>query len=73
MDSRRFEFSTVLWDDSPEMHKKVFDFLMENYFLKYEAFHGEVIMQNDECMISAPEVLSDIADEIVKFKFKANS
>jgi hypothetical protein len=57
----------VEYEDIPEMHKKVFDAVL-NYFKKHHAFHGEVIMQCDNTIIDAPNVLSNIADNIMKFK-----
>jgi len=38
------------------------------YFIDHEAFSGETIMQDDDCIIDAPEVLADIADNIFKFR-----
>ena len=57
----------VSFEDSPELHKKVFEHLLENYFKKYNCYFGECIMQDDDSQIYAPEVLSDIADDIIKF------
>lgn len=57
----------VEYEDTPEMHKKVFDAVLE-YFKKHQAFHGEVIMQCDDPIIDAPNALSNIADDIMKFK-----
>jgi len=54
----------ISYEDSPEVHKAVFDYLMENYFKKYDAYLGEVIMQSDDPQIYAPEILSEIADNI---------
>jgi hypothetical protein len=36
---------------------------LTKYFEKYGV--GEMIMQNDDALIEAPEVLSDIADDIL--------
>jgi len=58
----------VSFEDSPDLHKRVFDFLMENYFKKYDCFFGEGIMQSDDPQIYAPEVLADIADNLIKFE-----
>lgn len=57
----------IEYEDTPEMHKKVFDKVLD-YFKKHEAFHGEVIMQCDDTIIDAPNVLADIADDIILFK-----
>lgn len=59
---------TVSYEDSPEMHKKVFDHLIENYFKKHGSYCGESIMQSDDPQIYAPELLSEIADDIIKFE-----
>lgn len=55
------------YEDTPEMHKKVFDKVLD-YFKKHEAFRGEVIMQCDNPIIDAPNVLAEIADDIISFK-----
>ena len=39
---------------------------IENWIRKYHATAGEVIMQSDDCIISAPDLLSDIIDDIIK-------
>lgn len=38
------------------------------YYLKHEAFVGEVIMQADNPQIEASWYLSEIADNIIEFK-----
>lgn len=58
----------VSYEDNPEVHKKVFEYLMENYFKKYNCFFGEGIMQSDDPQIYAPQVMANIADDIVKFE-----
>lgn len=63
---------TVSYEETPELHKAVFDKVMQ-YYMKHEAFHGEVIMQDDDCIIYAPETLAIIADEIIKFKVESHS
>ena len=68
MASIKTEYGVITYNDSPEVHKRVFDFLVENYFKKYDAFCGETIMQSDNPQIYAPEVLSDIADDIIQFE-----
>lgn len=62
-----WERGTVTFDDSREVRDKVFDALIENFYMRFCSFHGESIMQGDEPQIHAPEVLADIADEILKF------
>lgn len=36
--------------------------MIENWIKANRAFAGEVIMQSDECLISAPEMLADLVD-----------
>ncbi|MVW92421.1 hypothetical protein FCL53_10635 [Elizabethkingia meningoseptica] len=50
----------VIW--TPEKIDKAINKLSE-FFEVYGV--GEVIMQSDEALINAPEVLSDIADDIL--------
>lgn len=57
----------VTFEYTPEMHKAVFDTVLE-YYKKHHSFHGEVIGQSDNCIIDAPDVLANIADTVIKFK-----
>lgn len=60
----------ITYEDSPEVHKAVFNHLIENYFKKHEQFSGEGILQDDDATIYAPDAMADIADDIIKFKFE---
>lgn len=70
------EFKTkdfvVKFDDSKEVKDKVFEYLLNKFYLKYESFSGESIHQTDDPQIYAPEVLADIADKIIKFDVEWN-
>lgn len=57
----------VEFDDTPEMRQELFDKVLAFYF-EHESFSGEGIMQSDGPLIAAPELISDIADDIFKFK-----
>ena len=63
----KFNDYTVIHSATPEMKEAVFKAVM-NYFQAHKAFHGEVIMQSDACIIDAPSVMAYIADDIIKFK-----
>jgi len=39
---------------------------IERWIRKHDATMGEVIMQSDKCLLSAPELLTEIVDEIIK-------
>lgn len=54
------------YDDSESVKNAVFERVME-FFKTHESFHGEQIMQSDSPLIDAPNVLADIADNIIKF------
>jgi hypothetical protein len=54
---------------SPEVAQKVLDKIIE-WMGEHSAAHsGEGIMQNDDCLIDAPELISDIIDDILKPKY----
>ena len=38
------------------------------YCIEHNCIDGEVLHQNDECLIEAPSVLSDIIDNILEFE-----
>lgn len=61
------EVCTVKFDDSPEVVKAVFEKLITDYYCKHQSFKGESIMQSDNPQIEAPVILSEIADDILKF------
>lgn len=58
---------TVKFDDSQETKDKVFQYLLDNYFFKHESFCGESIMQSDNPQIEASWIMSELADDIIKF------
>lgn len=60
------------FNDDDVTKQKVFDRVMD-YFLKYECFCGESIHQSDDPLIYAPNVMSDIADDILQFKYKGDN
>lgn len=62
------KYSTVTYNDTPEIRDAVFERVMQ-YFKEYECFIGEEIHQSDDPIIYAPNVLSDIADDIIKFNY----
>jgi hypothetical protein len=39
---------------------------IEKWIIEHGAFAGEVIMQDDDAQITAPELLSDLVDDIIK-------
>jgi len=62
-----FDGFVVEFDDSQEVKNAVFDRVME-YFVNCESFSSETIMQYDSAIISAPDLMGDIADNVIKFK-----
>lgn len=61
--------ATVSYDETPELRVKLWDRVLE-FYKKHEAFSGEHIMQSDNPQIEAPELLSEIADDIFNFETK---
>lgn len=57
----------IEYDDSPEMKEKVFNRIIQ-YFKKHNSWSGESVMQCDNPQMEAPEVMAEIADDIIKFK-----
>ncbi len=66
MKTIEFDEFTLTYSDNLEVQKAVFDKLI-SWYMEYELFSGESIMQNDDGQIYAPVLLSDIADDIIKF------
>ena len=57
------------YPDDNKIKQAIFDRIIK-YFKTCEAFQGESIYQNDDAQIDAIEVMSDIADDILKFNVK---
>jgi hypothetical protein len=62
----------VHFDDSEETKKQVFEAVI-SWFQDHEVFIGEGIMQSDDCLIEAPELLAQLADNIIKFEYEDDS
>lgn len=56
----------VTFDDTPEVRDAVFEKLLA-FYVKYQCFDGECILQSDNPQIYAPITLSGIADKHLKF------
>lgn len=56
----------VHYDNSQEIKDKVFERLIK-FFFEHECFHGESFMQCDSPLLDAPEMISEILDDIIKF------
>lgn len=61
----------VTYRDDQDVRDAVFNRLIA-WYREQEAFNGESICQCDGPIIDAPNVLSDIADNIIKFEVKDN-
>lgn len=59
----------VLINDSQDEKELIFERIVK-YMEDNNCFSGESLHQDDECLISAPDVLSDIIDDILKPKYK---
>lgn len=57
----------VTYNETDELKDEVFQKLID-FFKKYNAFSGDSIMQNDDPLIYASELLSDICDDLICFK-----
>ena len=64
IDDYRIEFN-----ETNKLKEAVYKKILKWYF-KHRKFCGDGIMQSDDTTIDAPELLSDIADDLFKFKIK---
>ena len=69
MKTLEFEDFVVSFDDSEEMKNKVFEAVI-NWFVKYEAFCGEIIIQCDMPNMDSPNILAKLADDVIQFDVK---
>lgn len=66
-----FKGYSVDYECSDEVKDAVFERVVQ-YFIEHEVFHGESIHQMDNPTIDAPNVMSDICDNIIKFEVAYN-
>lgn len=65
----RTKHYTVEFEDTIELRDRVFEAVLE-FYVDYQAFDGDAIMQSDDPQIYAPVVLSEIADDLFRFNVK---
>lgn len=58
-------YGTILRHGLQDVFEKAFDMVHENNMSKLGP-DGKPIMQNDDCLIEAPDLISDIVDDIIK-------
>lgn len=59
----------VAFNNSQATRDEVFDRLIAWYF-EHQSFDGECVVQNDNPAMDAPNILAEIADDIIKFDIK---
>ncbi len=57
----------IMYDDGNAVARDVFEGLVA-WYTKHESFEGECLQQCDEPQLDAINILSKIADDIIKFK-----
>lgn len=67
----KHKYGNVSFNETTELKEKVYQSVLK-WYLKQGHFSGESIMQSDEPIIDAPNLLSDIADDLFKFKIEYN-
>jgi hypothetical protein len=61
------DLETVKFERTREKEKAVFDKIIE-FCKRHNCFFGECIMQSDDPQIYAPELISEIVDDIIEFE-----
>jgi len=69
MKTIKMEDMQVSYSDDSKTKDAVFKHLID-FYKKHKTFSGEELQQSDEPILEAPDVLSEIADNIIKFKVK---
>lgn len=59
----------VIYTDDDDTRNKVFDKIIK-FFVSYQAFNGESIHQSDDIPVEACCLLSDLAENVLKFDVK---
>ncbi len=68
---KKIDDGTVTYPCNQEVKDAVFNAVI-GYFMEYQTFNGESLIQSDAPTMAAPECLADIADDIIKFKTEYN-
>lgn len=63
------KYAKITFEDTEEIKNAVFEALIA-WYKNVEHFEGETIFQSDEGQLGAVEIVSDIADEIIKFNIE---
>ena len=56
------------YEITPEKKDAIVNRILE-YCVANNCVNGETLHQSDDCLIDAPNVLSDIIDDIIEFEF----
>lgn len=59
----------IIYEDTEKKRDLVFEKLL-NWYIEKDCLLGEVLQQSDDCLLDAPNILSDILDNIIKFEYK---
>lgn len=59
----------ISYSSSEKTKQEVFDAII-NWVRKHDAWSGEILCQDDDCQIEAPQLLADIVDDILDFKYE---
>jgi hypothetical protein len=65
----KFEDGSVTYDNSEKAIYRLQQVMLE-WYTKHDAWDGEIIFQSDDCLITAPELVAEVADKVFKFKAK---
>jgi len=61
--------ATVKYEETEEKKQELWDAFIK-WCKEHGATCGEILSQDDNCIIDAPDFMSDVLDNIVKFKVK---
>lgn len=62
---------TVTIPESVKIREAVFEAIID-WMIEHGAYIGEAIIQTDDCIMDAPELLANIVDNIIKPEIKEN-
>lgn len=61
-----YETIDVKYKDDEATMKEVYERMLK-WFVRNDAYSGEIIWESDNCMERAPEILTELAEEVFKF------
>lgn len=66
MKTRKIDGGTATYNEDPSVKDAVFEKIIV-WFIEHHVSLGESLLQNDYCIMEAPELLAELLDDVIEF------